>query len=107
MGILFLTRRLWNFSQQEQEQCLLDVWERARRRVDLLSLQIILDYRECCKASGLTYLRHRDWFWSNRDNPEFWAEWRRRFPSSETKRTAKSSEWARTQPGQHANPYLA
>ena len=30
------------------------------------------------------------WYWSNRDNPEFWAEWERRFPRSETEGTAES-----------------
>ena len=65
-----------------------DVWEWARRRADLLSLQIIRGYRECRKKSGPTYLRHQAWYWSNRDNPEFWAEWERRFPRSETEGTA-------------------
>ena len=70
----------------EREQCLRDVWEWARQRADLLSLQMIRDYRECCKKSGPTYLRHRTWFWGNRDNPKFWAEWERRFPRSEIDR---------------------
>jgi hypothetical protein len=87
-GILFLTRQLQNFSQHERERCLQDVWEWARRRADLLSLQIIRGYRECRKKSGPTYLRHQAWYWSNRDNPEFWAEWERRFPTSETEGTA-------------------
>ena len=59
-GILFPTRRLRNFSQQERERCLQEVWEWARRRADLLALQIIRDHRECCKANGLTCSRHRD-----------------------------------------------
>jgi hypothetical protein len=36
------------------------------------------------------YLRHRAWYWSNRDNRQFWAEWERRFPRSETAGTADS-----------------
>jgi len=87
-GILFLTRQLRNLGQYEREQCLREVWEWARRRADLLSLQMIRGYRECCKRSGPTYLRHRAWYWSNRDNPEFWAEWERRFRTSETEGTA-------------------
>jgi hypothetical protein len=55
-----------------------------------LSLQMIRDYRECRKKSGWTYLRHRVWYWSNRDNPEFWAEWERRLLKSETEGTAES-----------------
>ena len=86
-GILFLTRRLRNLDHYERERCLQDVWEWARQRADLLSLQMIRDYRECCKKSGPTYLRHRSWFWGNRDNLKFWAEWERRFPRSETERT--------------------
>jgi hypothetical protein len=89
-GVLFLTRQLREFSQQEQEQRLQEAWEWARQRADLLFLQVIRDCRECCKRSGSTYLRHRAWFWSNRDDPEFWAEWERRFPRSETERTAES-----------------
>ena len=86
----YLTRQLREFSQQEQEQRLQEAWEWARQRADLLFLQVIRDCRECCKRSGSTYLRHRAWFWSNRDDPEFWAEWERRFPRSETERTAES-----------------
>ena len=89
-GILFLTRQLRNLGQHEREHCLREVWEWARRRADLLSLQMIRGYRECRKKSGPTYLRHRAWYWSNRDNPEFWAEWERRFPRSETEGTAES-----------------
>jgi hypothetical protein len=89
-GILFLTRQLRNLSKHEREQCLQEVWEGARRRADLLCLQMIRDYRECCKRSGPTYLRHRAWFWRNRDNPEFWAEWKRRLPTPATEMTAKS-----------------
>ena len=85
-GVLFLTGRLRNLGNYEREQCLRDVWEWARQRADLLSLQMIRGYRECCKKSGATYLRHRTWFWGNRDNPTFWAEWERRFPRSETER---------------------
>jgi len=58
-GILFLRRQLRNFSQQEREQCLQELWEWARRGADLLSLQMIRDYRQCCKRSGSTYFRHR------------------------------------------------
>jgi hypothetical protein len=89
-GILFLTRQLRNLSPQEREQCLQEVWEWARRRADLQCLQMIRDYRECCKRSGPTYLRHRAWFWSNRDNSDFSAELERRFPGSETAGTAES-----------------
>ena len=89
-GILFLSRELRYFSAQEREQCLQEVWEWARRRADLLCLQMIRDYRECCKRSGPIYLRHRTWFWSNRDNPEFWAEWERRFHRSEAEGTVES-----------------
>ena len=46
----------------EREQCLQEVWEWARRRADPLCLQMIRDYRECCKRSGPTYLRHRTCF---------------------------------------------
>ena len=89
-GIILLTRQLRDFSQQEREQCLEEAWEWARQRADLLTLQMIRDYRECCKKSGATYLRHRVWLWSNRDDPEFLAEWERRFPRSETQTTAES-----------------
>jgi hypothetical protein len=96
MGILFLSQHLRNCSQQEREQCLQEVWKWGRRRADLLCLQMIRDYRECWKASGPTYLRHRDWFWNNRDNPKFCAEWERRFTRSETEMTAESiaSNWS-------------
>jgi len=89
-GILFLTRQLRNLSRQEREQCLKDIWEWALRRADLLTLQMIRGYREYCRRSGSTYLRHRAWYWSNRDNPEFWAEWERRFARSETEGTVDS-----------------
>jgi hypothetical protein len=89
-GILFLSRHLRSLSPWEQEECLQDVWEWARQQGDLLCLQIVRDYRECCKRSGPTYLRHRTWFWSNRDNPAFQAEWERRFLRSETEGTAES-----------------
>jgi hypothetical protein len=89
-GILFLTRQLRNFSRQEREQCLQEVREEARQRSNLLCLQIIRAYREYCKKGGPTYLRHRAWLWSNRDNPEFRAEWERRFPRSEAEGTAES-----------------
>lgn len=84
-GVLFLARQLRGHTQQERERCLQEVWEWARRRADLLCLQMIRDYRECLKASGPTYIRHRAWFWRNRHNPEFWSEWERRFPKIKTK----------------------
>lgn len=89
-AVLFLTRQLRDLSQPEREQRLQEAWEWARQQADLLFLQVIRDYRECCKRSGSTYLRHRVWLWSNRDNPEFLAEWQRRFPRSETEGTAES-----------------
>jgi|SRR6516225_8413942 len=89
-GILFLTRQLRSLSRQEREQCLQEVREAARQRANLLCLQIIRAYREYCKKGGPTYLRHRTWLWSNRDNPEFRAEWERRFPRSEAEGTAES-----------------
>jgi hypothetical protein len=89
-GILFLSRHLRNSSPWDREQCLQDVWEWARRRGDLLSLQIIRDYRECSKESGPTYQRHQAWFWSNWNNAEFWVEWEQRFARSGTERTAES-----------------
>ena len=82
-GILLLTKQLQNRDLQEREQYLQELWEWARQRADLLSLQIIRDYRESGKRSGPTYLRHRIWSWSNRDNPQFLAEWQRRFSRSE------------------------
>jgi len=88
-GILFLNRQLRSLSPSEREPCLKDVWEWARRRADLLCLQMIRDYRECCKESGPTYRRHKDWLLSNWNNPEFWAEWEKRFPRSGTERTAE------------------
>jgi len=92
---LFLSKRRWNFSQREREQCLEEVREWARRRADRLALQIIRDYWECCNASGPP---PSPWFWSNRDNPEFC--WKRRFSSSETNRTANSVrvKWDRDHP---------
>jgi hypothetical protein len=87
-GILFLTRQLRNISQRERERCLQEVWEWARRRADLLCLQMIRDYRECLRANGSTYIRHRAWFWRNRNNPEFWLEWERRFPKVEPTNSA-------------------
>ena len=89
-GILFLTRQLQNLSSHERKQCLEEVWDWARQRADLLSLQVIRGYRECCRRSGPTYLRHRAWYWGNRDNPEFWAEWERRFSVPATDGTAES-----------------
>jgi hypothetical protein len=74
------------------EQSLQDLSERARQRGDLLCLQIIRDYRECCKESGPTYRRHQEWFLSNWDNPEFWAELEKRFLRSGTEATAEA--WA-------------
>ena len=79
-GILFLSRHLRRLSLWEREQCLQDAWEWARQRGDLLYLQIIRDYRECYKESGPTYRRHQDWFLSNWNDPEFWAEWEKRCP---------------------------
>ena len=84
-GILFLTRKLRNLSPEEREHCLQEVWKWARGRSDLLCLQMVRDYRECATASGPTYTRHRDWFWRNRKDPEFWAEWDRRFPGLQTR----------------------
>ena len=89
-GILFLSRHLRRFSLWDREQCLQDVWEWARQRGDLLCLQIIRDYRECYKASGPTYRRHQDWFLSNWNDPEFWAEWEKRCPGPESERAAES-----------------
>jgi hypothetical protein len=85
-GILFLSRKLRNLSPEEREHYLQVVWDWARARADLLCLQMVRDYRECAKASGPTYTRHRDWFWRNRKDPEFWAEWDRRFPGIATQR---------------------
>ena len=79
-GILFLSRHLSKLSPWEREHCLQNVWEWARQCGDLLYLQMIRDYRDCCKESGPTYRRHRDWFLNNWNNPEFWAEWEKRFP---------------------------
>jgi len=96
-GILFLSRKLRNLNAEEREQCLEAVWGWARERGDLLSLQMIRDYRECCNASGETYRRHQEWFSNNRKDPEFWAEWDRRFAGSEPQsRTEKSADAART-----------
>src|SRR6202035_5796276 len=74
-GILFLSRHLRGSSPWEREECLQDVWDRAREQGNLLCLQIIRDYRECLKESGPTYRRHQDWFLSNWNDPEFWAKW--------------------------------
>ena len=94
-GILFLSRHLRRFGPWEREQCLQDAWEWARQRGDLLCLQIIRDYRECYKESGPTYRRHQDWFFSNWENPEFWAEWENRFSSQgrRGRRRASASNW--------------
>ena len=59
-------------------------------RGDLLCLQIIRNYLECCKESGPSHRRHQGWFFSNWDNPEFRAEWENRFSRSEPERTAES-----------------
>ena len=87
-GIVFLSEQLRDYSQEQREECLGEVWEWARRRADLRTLIIIRDYRECVRATGPTYLRHRVWRWSNQDNPEFWAEWKRRFAGSDRHRGA-------------------
>jgi hypothetical protein len=89
-GILFLSRHLRGSSPWEREECLQDVWDWARKQGNLLCLQIIRDYRECLKESGPTYRRHQDWFLSNWNDPEFWAEWEKRRPRSESERTAQS-----------------
>jgi hypothetical protein len=89
-GILFLSRHLRGSSPWEREECLQDVWDWARKQGNLLCLQIIRDYRECLKESGPTYRRHQDWFLSNWNDPEFWAEWQNRFSRSGSERTAES-----------------
>jgi len=89
-GILFLSRHLRGSSPWEREECLQDVWDWARKQGNLLCLQIIRDYRECLKESGPTYRRHQDWFLSNWNDPEFWAEWENRFSRSGSERTAES-----------------
>jgi len=89
-GVLFLGRHLRGLSLWEREECLQDIWEWGRQRGDLLCLQIIRNYRECCKESGPTYRRHQDWFLSNWNDPEFWAEWENRFSRSGSERTAES-----------------
>src|SRR5271165_5306252 len=89
-GILFLSRHLRGSSPWEREECLQDVWDWARKQGNLLWLQIIRDYRECLKESGPTYRRHQDWFLSNWNDPEFWAEWENRFSRSGAERTAES-----------------
>jgi len=48
-GVLFLSRHLRDSSPWEQEEYLQDPWEWGRHRADLLCMQIIRDYRECCK----------------------------------------------------------
>jgi hypothetical protein len=78
-GIVFLSEQLRDYDQEQREECLREVWEWARRRADLRTLNIIKDYRECVRAIGPIYLRHRTWRWSNQNNPAFWAEWKRRF----------------------------
>ena len=62
----------------------------SRAQGNLLCLQIIRDYWECLKESGPTYRRHQDWFLSNWNDPEFWAEWGNRFSRSGSERTAES-----------------
>ena len=89
-GILFLSRHLRRLSLWEREECLQDVWDWARKQGNLLCLQIIRDYRECLKESGPTYRRHQDWFLSNWNDPEFWAEWEKRCPGPESERAAES-----------------
>jgi hypothetical protein len=89
-GILFLSRHLRGSSPWEREECLQDVWDWARKQGDLLCLQIIRYYRECLKESGPTYRRHQDWFLSNWNDPEFWAEWENRFPRSRIERNVES-----------------
>jgi hypothetical protein len=88
-GILFLRRHLRRLSLWEREQCLRDTWERARQRGDLLCLQIIRDYREYCKEGGPTCRRHQDWFLSNWNDPEFWAECEKRLPGLATRMTVE------------------
>ena len=89
-GILTLSQHLRKLSAYERAQRLQEVWEWARQRADLPCLQMIRGHQECCKESGPTYRRHQDWFWRNWDNPEFWAEWEKRFPRSSTERNADS-----------------
>src|SRR5262245_37663057 len=76
----------------EREEYLHDVWEWARRRGDLLRLQIMRDYRECRKENGPTFRRHQDWLLSNWNDPAFWVEWEIRFSRLRTERTIES--WA-------------
>jgi hypothetical protein len=90
-GILFLSRHLRGLTPWEREECLQDEWEWARQQGDLLCLQIVRDYRECCKESGPTYRRHQDWFLSNWNNPEFWVELEKRFARSDREGTAEGS----------------
>jgi len=89
-GILFLSRHFRGSSPWEREECLQDVWDWARKQGNLLCLQIIRDYRECLKENGPTYRRHQDWFLSNWNDPEFWAEWEKRCPGPESERAAES-----------------
>jgi len=91
-GILFLSQHLRSLSLWEREEYLHDVWEWARRRGDLLRLQIIRDYRECRKENGPTFRRHQDWLLSNWNDPAFWVEWEIRFSRLRTERTIES--WA-------------
>jgi len=89
-GIWFLGRHVRGLSLSEQEECLQEIWEWGRQQGDLLCLQMIRDYRECCKESGPTYRRYQDWFLSNWNDPQFWAECERRFTTSGMENTAES-----------------
>jgi len=88
-GILLLSQHLRRLSPWEQAEYLQDVWEWARRRGDLLRLQIIRDYRESRKENGPTFRRHQDWILTNWNDPEFWAEWEKRFSRLRAERTAE------------------
>lgn len=104
-GILVLGRSLGRLAPWEREQYLQDLWECGRQRGDLLLLQIIRDYRECCKESGPTYRRHQDWFLSNWHNPKFWAELEKRFPRSGLQRTTQSIRMSRDAFDGRADPF--